>query len=151
MRFASATRELNAAIGSLQLGIGWGYFNGIGSPFKREWEPDQTFKFKTEPVEVRAVVTDRNGRLVEDLNKEDFELLEDGRPQEISFFAVSNLEQPNKADQHKTIQSGNVRERLSGPPARCTILYVDNLHLEFRYLSGLSPFCFETHLCLSLE
>ena len=47
------------------------------------------FKVSTELAEIRAVVTDQHGHIVEDLKKEDFELLEDGQPQEISFFTVS--------------------------------------------------------------
>jgi VWFA-related protein len=98
-------------------------------------EQGQTYKVKTELVEIRAVVKDSHGGLVENLSKEDFELLEDGKPQEISFFTVSNAEPLNTSIQHKEIRSGSIRERLSAPPVRCTILYVDNLHLEFRYLN----------------
>jgi VWFA-related protein len=102
---------------------------------KEKIQDGQTFKVSTELAEIRAVVTDQHGHMVEDLKKEDFELLEDGEPQEISFFTVSNVEQPNASTQHSATRSGNVRERLSAPPARSTILYVDNLHLEFRHLN----------------
>jgi len=38
-------------------------------------------------VEVEAVVTDRRGRRVTDLTRDDFEVLEDGRPVELTHFA----------------------------------------------------------------
>ena len=105
---------------------------------------EDTFKVSTELVEIRAVVTDRDGRIIEDLEKEDFELLENGRPQEISFFSVSQVgERRDKPvaskipSQHKEFRSGGIRERLSAPPARSTILYVDNLHLTFRNLNWI--------------
>ena len=40
-------------------------------------------------VHVGVTVLDRDGRLVTDLRAEDFELLEDGRPQEIRYFSRS--------------------------------------------------------------
>lgn len=37
-------------------------------------------RVKTELIQLRAVVTDRQGQLVDHLSKEDFVLLDDGRP-----------------------------------------------------------------------
>ena len=102
---------------------------------KEKTQAGQILKVSTELAEVRAVVTDQNGRMVEDLKKEDFELLEDGQPQEISFFTISKVEQTNESTQPKATPSGKTGERLSAPPMRSTILYVDNLHLEFRHLN----------------
>jgi len=98
---------------------------------------ERTFKVSTELVEVRVVVTDRDGRPIEDLAKEDFELLESGQPQEISFFSVSQIEEEQDWPVVSKVpsQSRSLRERLSAPPARSTILYVDNLHLDFRDLN----------------
>jgi VWFA-related protein len=45
------------------------------------------FKVQTEVVNVYAVVKDRKGRLVPDLTRNDFELTEDGTPQQIRYFA----------------------------------------------------------------
>lgn len=46
-----------------------------------------TVKVTTEVVNVYAVVRDKKGRLIPNLNKEDFELEEDGARQEIRYFA----------------------------------------------------------------
>ena len=48
--------------------------------------PPVTFKTETSYVDVDAVVTDRQGNVVRGLTKDDFELLEDGKPQRIDMF-----------------------------------------------------------------
>ncbi len=48
-----------------------------------------TLKVQTEVVNVYAVVRDRKGRLIPDLNKDDFALTEDGAPQTIRYFSRS--------------------------------------------------------------
>lgn len=45
-----------------------------------------TFKSGTRIVPVIATVTDSSGRLIPNLQKEDFTLLDNGKPQELSFF-----------------------------------------------------------------
>jgi VWFA-related protein len=51
-------------------------------------EPPQTFRTATRLVDVPVVVTDRAGRPVAGLTRDDFELSEDGKPQAISVFDV---------------------------------------------------------------
>jgi VWFA-related protein len=46
-----------------------------------------TLKVSTEVVNVYAVVRDKKGRMIADLNKGDFELEEDKQPQEIRYFS----------------------------------------------------------------
>lgn len=103
----------------------------------KEYAQGQTFKVKTELVEVRAVVTDRKGGLIENLKKEDFELLENNRPQQISFFSIVRVEgeesrpaTASEAAQDKAAGLRSVRERLTGAPARTVVLFVDTLHLS---------------------
>lgn len=48
-----------------------------------------TLKVQTEVVNVYAVVKDKKGRLIPDLNKDDFTLTEDGTPQTIRYFSRS--------------------------------------------------------------
>jgi len=49
--------------------------------------PGTTLKVTSEVVNVYAVVRQKNGRLVPDLNKDDFQLEEDQQPQVIRYFA----------------------------------------------------------------
>lgn len=48
--------------------------------------PDTTFKVEVKLVNVFVTVTDENGAPVADLKKDNFEVLEDGKPQTISVF-----------------------------------------------------------------
>lgn len=46
-----------------------------------------TLKVSTEVVNVLAIVKDKKGHLIPDINKEDFQVLEDNVPQEIRYFS----------------------------------------------------------------
>jgi Ca-activated chloride channel family protein len=50
--------------------------------------PQQTFRAGVSLVRVPVVVTARDGALVRGLTKEDFQVAEDGKPQNIQFFAA---------------------------------------------------------------
>lgn len=52
----------------------------------RAQEPQITFKAGVEAVTVNATVRDRRGRLVRDLKKSDFEVIDSGEPREIRDF-----------------------------------------------------------------
>lgn len=53
---------------------------------------DQTFRVALDNVPVYATVTDKSGRLVTDLTREDFQVLDNGKPQPIVLF--DNAAQP---------------------------------------------------------
>lgn len=82
-------------------------------------------RLKADLIEVRAVVTDRKGRVVDNLKKEDFELLENGRAQEIGFFSLETLD-PVADNQPRA-------DRLPAPAAtktaRSILIFIDNLHI----------------------
>jgi len=48
---------------------------------------DEVVRVSTNLVQIDAVVTDKNGKQVTDLRAEDFEILEDNHPQQISAFS----------------------------------------------------------------
>ena len=50
-----------------------------------------TFKVRVDYVEVDVVVTDRNGNLVRDLKKDDFQVFEDGKPQTVTAFSTVDI------------------------------------------------------------
>src|SRR6266508_4136822 len=50
--------------------------------------PPLTAQVEVHVVNVDVSVTDKNGNPVVDLTKDDFQILEDGRPQKVSNFAV---------------------------------------------------------------
>ena len=108
-------------------------------------EKDWVIELKTILVELRAVVTDRNGHLVEGLKKEDFELREKGRPQDISSFAEERVG-PLSITQRVTLANVNPVE----PPApareqaRSLLLFVDTINMDganlLRVKQGLKKF-----------
>jgi VWFA-related protein len=54
-------------------------------------QPPVTFKVEINYVEIDALVTDEKGNMVRDLKKEDFQVLEDGKPQTLTVFALVDL------------------------------------------------------------
>ena len=50
-----------------------------------------TFRVQVDYVEVDVVVTDRQGQVVRELKKEDFQVLEDGKPQTINTFTFVDI------------------------------------------------------------
>jgi VWFA-related protein len=54
-------------------------------------KPQPTFRAETRAIDVDAVVTDLDGAFVRGLTREDFELLEDGKPQEIAAFTLVDV------------------------------------------------------------
>lgn len=53
--------------------------------------PQLTFRAETNYIEVDAVVTDGRGAFVRDLKREDFTILEDGKPQKVDAFALVDI------------------------------------------------------------
>jgi len=89
-------------------------------------------------VQVDAVVTDSKGRQVTDLKADDFEILEDGRPQKITAFSYVATASPTVST---SVKAAN--ERSPGAPSpppvrlkpdqvrRTIVLMVDDLGLSF--------------------
>jgi VWFA-related protein len=112
------------------------------APAGYEKKEPSKFEVETELMEVRAVVTDKKGHVVEGLKKEDFELLENSESREISHFTISKVEEAQRdvragdgepQDTESKLQQA--RAQLSQPPARTILLYVDALHLSFTSLN----------------
>ncbi len=61
------------------------------SPPQAPAAPQLTFRAETNFIEVDAVVTDGRGNFVRDLKREDFALLEDGKPQKVDAFALVDI------------------------------------------------------------
>jgi VWFA-related protein len=53
--------------------------------------PQLTFRVETNFIEVDAMVTDGRGTFVRDLKREDFTVLEDGKPQPVDAFALVDI------------------------------------------------------------
>src|ERR1700734_2300673 len=54
-------------------------------------QPAPTFRTNTNLVIVNVAIKDKSGKAIEDLKKDQFTLLEDGKPQQISVFELEHL------------------------------------------------------------
>jgi len=100
-------------------------------PQPKPTDKDQTIKLKSELVQVRAVVTDKQGHLVTDLKKEDFELSENNHPQDISFFSVESVGDKAAPGAEKPAEPLTLRKQAQEQPARTVVLFADTVHLTF--------------------
>src|SRR5450759_3018129 len=92
-----------------------------------------TFKVQVDYVEVDALVTDRTGAIVSDLKKEDFQVLEDGRPQTITAFSlvsipVEHLQRPLGA---ALPVEPDVKTNEVPFDGRVYVMVIDDMHTRF--------------------
>ncbi len=99
-------------------------------------EETTTFKVKVNLVEVRVVVRDAKGNAMGDLKQEDFQLLDNGKPQVISKFSVEKAGMPPIVHNDQTTAnpaepSGGVDTKAeSVVPQRYIAYLFDDIHLE---------------------
>jgi VWFA-related protein len=93
---------------------------------------EPTLRVKTELLQLRAVVTDKQGKLIEGLKADELELLENNRPQKIEFFGSETIRAVGK-EQAVTAGTKTTATPLtpSAKPTRTIALFVDNVHLTF--------------------
>jgi VWFA-related protein len=100
--------------------------------------PDQpavqgpTFKAQVEYVEVDAVVTDQQGNFVRDLKRDNFQVSEDGKPQNIATFSVVDIpidryERPLFAE--RPIEP-DVKSNERPFDGRVYVMILDDLHVD---------------------
>jgi len=91
--------------------------------------PSFTVKVPVDVVIVNATVTDKQGNLVKDLTKDDFQVYEDGKPQPIHTFALESFKAEQLTDESgKVVGSGTSPsiESASGRP-RLISLVIDDV------------------------
>ena len=92
-----------------------------------------TFKVRVDYVEVDVVVTDRQGNLVRDLKKEDFQVLEDGKGQTINTFTQVDIP-VERADRPLFAESPiepDVKTNERPFDGRVYVMVIDDLHTRF--------------------
>jgi len=92
-----------------------------------------TFKLRVDYVEVDVVVTDRQGNLVKDLKKDDFQVLEDGKAQTVSLFTQVDIpiERADRPLYTSTPIEPDVRTNEKPFDGRVYVLVIDDLHTNF--------------------
>ena len=104
----------------------------------RRQDPPDILRVSTELVQTDVMVFDRQGRFVNDLKREDFELKIDGKPRTVEFFervtAGSRSEESQLAAARGTA-NGRSDAGSTGPVpldrGRPIFFYIDDLHLDF--------------------
>src|SRR6266576_2808720 len=92
-----------------------------------------TFRVRVDYVEVDVVVTDRQGNLVRDLKKEDFQVLEDGKAQTINTFTMVDIP-VERADRPLFAESpieADVKTNEKPFDGRVYVMVIDDLHTRF--------------------
>jgi VWFA-related protein len=100
---------------------------------EQKQEGGSLLRLETELVQIDAVVHDSKGNLVRDLKREDFELFEDGKPQQITHFAVGTASRsavwvgtaPPKTAKSAAASSTSVETSIG----RYLVLAVDDVNL----------------------
>lgn len=102
---------------------------------------DDVVKFSTTLIQVDVTVTDKNGKIINDLKPEEFEIYENGKKQDITNFLFVNVAGQNKAAppiKKKVTINEDIRS-MPVPPVelkpeevkRTVALIVDDLGLSF--------------------
>ncbi|HSF14632.1 MAG TPA: VWA domain-containing protein [Vicinamibacteria bacterium] len=94
----------------------------------QEEEPSGfTFRLSVDFIEVTAIVTDPAGKVVPDLTRDDFQILEDGRPQTIEAFAFVDLpRRPRRRAPDGSLPESDVRANLDAS-GRLFAFLIDDL------------------------
>jgi len=87
--------------------------------FAQQAPPDLTIRTTTRVILVDAIVTDAGSHPVRDLAASDFTIVEDGKPQKISFFSFESPAQQHSALSARCIQT---------PPVHTTVCVLEPPH-----------------------
>jgi VWFA-related protein len=96
-------------------------------------QPPVTFKVEVNYVEIDAVVTDSSGNFVRGLTKDDFQVLEQGKPQSISICSLVDLpiERADPPLFSRTPIEPDVQSNRKEFNGRVMVLVLDDLHTSF--------------------
>jgi VWFA-related protein len=92
-----------------------------------------TFKVRIDYVEVDVAVTDANGAVVRTLKEEDFQVLEDGKPQKIATFGMIDI--PVERYERPLFSPDPIEPDVASNArvfdGRVYVMVIDDLHTDF--------------------
>jgi VWFA-related protein len=96
-------------------------------------QPPVTFKVEVNYVEIDASVTDAQGNFVRNLTKDDFQIVEDGKPQTLTAFAMVDIpvERIDPPLYSKAAIPPDVVSNARPFDGRVFVLVMDDLHTRF--------------------
>jgi VWFA-related protein len=97
--------------------------------------PPVTFRVEINYVEVDAIVLDRRGEFVADLQQADFQVLEDGKPEAIKSFGLVRipLERPEAPLFVKQPIEPDVQSNIRPFDGRVYLIFLDGFHTSAQY------------------
>ena len=105
---------------------------GASAPFAQQpTTPSTTFQVEVDFVDIDAVVTDARGNFVSDLTKDDFELLDEGKPQEISAFSLVDLPLPTATARPRAAAPviSDIKSNAQPLTGRLYVIVLDDLNV----------------------
>jgi VWFA-related protein len=111
------------------LGVAWAAGAAIQPPTQAVQRP--AFRAGVDHVELDVVVTDGHDKTVKDLTKDDFEIIEHGRPQTIADFEFLSVPRSHRAvpDVKTAVPTVDVVTNTHPPLGRQWALVIDDLHI----------------------
>jgi VWFA-related protein len=104
------------------------------NPPQQPQQPDEVLRINTELVQTDLMVFDKKGHFVSGLQREQFELTIDGKPQPISFFeqvrAGSSKEQALLATVTNNSLPAEKAAPINDSQGRTIVFFIDDLHLS---------------------
>jgi VWFA-related protein len=102
-------------------------------PAPRDQQPTVTFRVEVNYVEIDAIVTDAQGNFVRNLSKDDFEVVEEGKPQELAVMSLVDIpiERPDAPLFSPTAIEPDVRTNTKEFNGRVFVLVLDDLQTHF--------------------
>jgi VWFA-related protein len=102
-------------------------------PAQGDQRPSVTFRVEVNYVEIDAIVTDGQGNFVRNLTKDDFEIVEEGKPQELSVLSLVDIpiERPDAPLFSPTAIEPDVRSNAKEFNGRVFVLVLDDLQTHF--------------------
>jgi VWFA-related protein len=110
----------------------WLAASGAGIRAQAQQQPSVTFQVEVNYVDVDTMVTDQQGKFVTGLTRDDFEVLEDGKPQKIEMFSYVELpvEPPDRFAVLDRPVTTDVRSNQRAFDGRVYVLLLDDLDIS---------------------
>src|SRR6185295_16631520 len=104
------------------------------NPTQPPQQPDDVLRINTELVQTDLMVFDKQGHFVDGLQREQFELTVDGKPQPISFFEQVRAGSSKERAQLAAITNNSALSEKTTPindsSGRTIVFFIDDLHLS---------------------
>lgn len=97
---------------------------------RQDKKPQDEIKLTTELVQIDVVVTDKSNKSVSGLTRDDFELLDNSKPQHITNFSYEEIKAARPAN--STSEDPSVPRTITATELKRVIAFVvDTLHIKF--------------------